>query len=339
MSDQNLERLAADNELRWQRATYDEADLGTAARIAEELCAANAQAIYRDISNLTGVPWHIIALIHYREASQSWSANIANGQPWDRRTTWVPAGRGPFKSFEAAAVDALTNCPPFLSRQADMAKSIGGVLTMLEEYNGLGYFERGVASPYIWAASSEYSRGLYIADGRYDPNKVDIQLGCAIILKQILASGKVVVGAPVMSDLTMIDPLSPKAGAQLSDAVYPDPPEPPPLRRLPALGAQSGDMASAAPPPPAPLDKTASLMAATDKATTAATGITALLGKKYTLGAVGSGAAGATAVVNSDPDFLSHVHALLHNPAFGLALMVLVLLGLIFLYYQEHVKS
>ncbi len=95
----------------------------------------------------------------------------------------VPRGRGPFKSWEDAAIDALGNCAPHAAKWGDW--SIGGVLTLLEEYNGLGYAARGKPSPYVWASSNKYIKGKYVADGHYDSNAVDHQLGCAALLSRM----------------------------------------------------------------------------------------------------------------------------------------------------------
>jgi hypothetical protein len=97
----------------------------------------------------------------------------------------VPAGRGPFKSWEEAAVDALVNCRPCAARNRDW--SIGGTLTRLEEYNGLGYASRGRPSPYVWSGTDQYTSGKYIRDGVYDPGAVDKQLGCAGLLMAMMA--------------------------------------------------------------------------------------------------------------------------------------------------------
>ncbi|WP_164937438.1 hypothetical protein [Bradyrhizobium guangxiense] len=42
----------------------------------------------------------LIAVSHYRESSQDFSKRLAQGDPWNRVSTHVPAGRGPFNSFE-----------------------------------------------------------------------------------------------------------------------------------------------------------------------------------------------------------------------------------------------
>jgi lysozyme family protein len=96
----------------------------------------------------------------------------------------VPAGRGPFASWEAAAIDALVRCAPYLGRWKDW--SVAGALTALEQYNGVGYALRGLPSPYVWAGTNRYSAGKYVRDGVYDQGKVDPQLGCAAIIMGLM---------------------------------------------------------------------------------------------------------------------------------------------------------
>jgi lysozyme family protein len=157
-------------------------DFGPAAK---SLVAPAARARYQAVSARTGVPWPIIAAIHERECSQNWKCSLAQGDPWDRVSIHVPAGRGPFKSWEDAAIDALVRCPPYAARNLDW--SIGSTLTKLEEFNGLGYAARGLPSPYIWSGTNQYKSGKYVRDGIYDPGTVDQQLGCAGLLLAMIA--------------------------------------------------------------------------------------------------------------------------------------------------------
>ena len=110
--------------------------------VALRLVAPAARARYRSVSARTDVPWAVIAVIHERESSQDWTRSLAQGDRWDRMSVHTPAGRGPFKSWEEAAIDALVNCAPYPARNKDW--SVGGTLTMLEEYNGLGYAARAL---------------------------------------------------------------------------------------------------------------------------------------------------------------------------------------------------
>jgi lysozyme family protein len=144
-----------------------------------------AKARYRAVEARTGVPWPFIAVTHEREASRNWNTQLGQGDPLNRVSVHVPVGRGPFKTWEDGAYDALMNCGPYTARNKDW--SIGGTLAMLEQYNGLGYFRMGRPSPYLWAGTDQYSAGKYVADGKYDPNAVDRQPGCANLLKAMMA--------------------------------------------------------------------------------------------------------------------------------------------------------
>lgn len=171
------------NQERWNKCQVNTSKQSTFDSVARRLTAAKAR--YQVVEAKTGVPWWFIAVVHEREASQSWNANIAQGDRWDRVSTHVPKGRGPFSSWEDAAYDALVNCAPYAARNKDW--SAGNALTMLEKYNGLGYAKRGIPSPYIWAGTNQYSRGKYVADGVFDASAVDTQLGCAGLLKAMNA--------------------------------------------------------------------------------------------------------------------------------------------------------
>lgn len=143
----------------------------------------NNRSRYEAVSSTTGVPWDIIAVIHYRESSCSFAGVLHNGEKiigTGRKTTLVPKGRGPFSTWEQAAIDALMNCAPYAGKNKDW--SLGNTLDLLEAYNGLGYRKKGLPSPYLWAGTDQYTSGKYVADGKFNQNVVDQQLGAAAIL-------------------------------------------------------------------------------------------------------------------------------------------------------------
>src|ERR1700675_3057549 len=149
----NIPALKAANARRWASAKM----IRNFSGVASHLVAPVAKQRYQAVDAKTGVPWAFIAVAHERESSQDWTASLAQGDPWNRVSVHVPAGRGPFKSWEDAAVDALTECAPFAARNKDWG--IGSALTMLEQYNGLGYFKRGLPSPYVWSGTDQYKSG------------------------------------------------------------------------------------------------------------------------------------------------------------------------------------
>ncbi|MFG3591907.1 hypothetical protein [Bradyrhizobium sp. RDI18] len=189
----NLILLTESNAKRWAAARLTR----NFTTVARRLVAPAAKARYQAVSARTGVPWPAIAVIHERECSQDWTGSLAQGDPWNRVSVHVPAGRGPFRSWEEAAMDALVNCAPYAARNTDW--SAGGTLTLLERYNGLGYAARGRPSPYVWSGTDQYSCGKYVRDGVYDPNVVDRQLGCAGMLKAMMALDPTITftGAPI----------------------------------------------------------------------------------------------------------------------------------------------
>jgi lysozyme family protein/peptidoglycan hydrolase-like protein with peptidoglycan-binding domain len=142
---------------------------------------------YQQIEAKTGVPWYFIGLVHYREASFNFSRYLGNGQPLGQVTTEVPRGRGPFASFTDGAVDAL-RLQGFVGA-SDW--SIARILYRLEGYNGFGYHNFGVNSPYLYGGSTLYGPpeakgGKYVSDGVFSASAVDTQLGTAVILKALM---------------------------------------------------------------------------------------------------------------------------------------------------------
>lgn len=127
------------------------------------------------------IPWEFIAVAHNRESNGDFTTYLGNGQKLNKKTTIVPKGRGPFDTWEEGAIDALLYAPPYAAKNKDW--SVAGTLTKLEEYNGLGYASKGIPSPYLWAGTDQYSKGKYVADGVFNANHVDTQLGVAGLLK------------------------------------------------------------------------------------------------------------------------------------------------------------
>ena len=177
-----------DNLSRWETAQFTRST-----KINEQTANISAnRARYEVVSKATGVPWDVIGVIHYRESSLNFAGVLHNGQKiigTGKKTTLVPKGRGPFVSWEEAAIDALMNCAPYLGKNKDW--SLGNTLDLLERYNGLGYRNKGLPSPYLWAGTDQYTKGKYVADGKYDPNHVDQQLGVAALLMKLREKAEV----------------------------------------------------------------------------------------------------------------------------------------------------
>lgn len=213
--------------------------------VAKRLCAPVAQARYQAISKAVWASpdrWQFVAVVHEREASQKFDRQLAQGDRLDQVSHNDPASRGPFfnhpadppgqDAFYRGALDALVDCPPHASKWMDW--SIGGMLTLLEEYNGLGYAGMGVPSAYVWSGSDQYESGKYVADHVYRASAVDVQEGCAPLLQRMaLLDTKIVfpsVPPPVMKPPEKLPP-PPPPGA---------PPEPLWLRAMRELAHPLG---------------------------------------------------------------------------------------------------
>jgi lysozyme family protein len=185
----DITKLTKANADRWSHMKLRPERLDELHRVAQWLIRPAAKAWYVYIQEELVeeghyVPWWVIAVIHERECAQRWDCYLGQGDPLSRRTVHEPAGRGPFygkNAFLRGSLDALINCHPYAAKWKDW--SIGGTLTLLEEYNGLGYAMRGVPSAYVWSGSDQYEHGKYIADHRYSANAVDVQEGCAPLLQ------------------------------------------------------------------------------------------------------------------------------------------------------------
>lgn len=141
---------------------------------------------YQEVQQITNVPWYVIGAIHYRESSLNFTRHLHNGDKLTARTIHVPAGRpvkgAPPFTWVESAIDAIK----LKSWHKVTDWSIENTLSLIEAYNGLGYKKRGLPSPYLWAWSNNYSKGKYVADGKFDPNFVDQQCGAAILLKSLM---------------------------------------------------------------------------------------------------------------------------------------------------------
>jgi lysozyme family protein len=151
---------------------------------------------YKKTEQSTGVPWFVVAVLHGLESTFNFTKHLHNGDSLLARTVNVPAGRPrggrpPF-TWQESAIDAL---------EYDGATSISTwdlptVFWFLEGYNGWGYRTgrgRNTTPPsrsaYIYSGTNHYTKGKYIGDGTFDPEKVSQQVGCMALLKELEKKG------------------------------------------------------------------------------------------------------------------------------------------------------
>lgn len=173
-------------------------------RTAARLWTPSAKARYQGVTaalitkDKQPVPAWFVAIVSEREygGPPHWDKQLGQGDPLNQRSRHDPKGRGPFlehagdvtpgnDAWTRCCLDALIDCAPHAANWTDW--SIGGVLTLFEEYNGLGYAAMGVPSAYVWSGSDQYVSGKYVADHVYRASAVDVQEGCAPLLSRMMA--------------------------------------------------------------------------------------------------------------------------------------------------------
>jgi lysozyme family protein len=145
---------------------------------------------YQSVAKETGVPLALLAVLHERESDADFRTNLAQGDPLTRPSTHVPAGRPVLKSgmsfpvsWEYAAVDAVKydhlneNSAPW---------SLTYALWKGEAWNGFGPRNHGIHTGYLWAGTNIYTRGKYVADGVWNANAEDKQLGIVPVMLRVI---------------------------------------------------------------------------------------------------------------------------------------------------------
>lgn len=167
-----------------------------------------------------GMPWYFIGALHNMEASCSFAGVLHNGEKilgTGRKTTLVPKGRGPFETWEQAAVDALRY--DGFAGVSDW--SLGQLLKRAERFNGTGYITgagKAQFSPYIWSQTSiAFDVGKYVADGRWNPSApANAQTGVAAVLKRLEQGGHISIPRAFSSQDPAPGPISGLTGRQAS---------------------------------------------------------------------------------------------------------------------------
>jgi lysozyme family protein len=134
---------------------------------------------YLNAEKLTGVPWKLIAAIHFKESSLDFDCMIHNGEPLNIKSRIVPIGVGPFETWEASVVDS------FKREGSDKVDNwtFAQQLKFAEKYNGLGYRKHNIYSPYVFGFTNlSEEKGGYPKDHVWDSSYPYKRPGVAAII-------------------------------------------------------------------------------------------------------------------------------------------------------------
>ncbi|ABS68952.1 Peptidoglycan-binding domain 1 protein [Xanthobacter versatilis] len=178
-----IEKVAPTYRPLWDRAKINAA--GSRVTAAANLVLAG-KSRYLAVEAATGAPWWWVGVIHYRESACDFAGVLHNGEEiigTGRKTTLVPEGRGPFKTWQAGAIDALLIKG---IKPGSHVWTLGTALYKGEEFNGFGYRARRTPSAYLWSGTTIYMGGKYIRDHVWSPTAMDKQLGIVPIIMKLM---------------------------------------------------------------------------------------------------------------------------------------------------------
>jgi lysozyme family protein len=136
---------------------------------------------YEAVGKEADMPPELVASLHWRESSGNFGKYLHQGDPLGAPAKHVPTNIPVFgkDEWDKAAVHALKMkqmCKKELGINKD-TKDRAKLAAFSERYNGMGYNNKGVASPYVYSGMDTYTSGKYVADGVYSASTVDQQLG------------------------------------------------------------------------------------------------------------------------------------------------------------------
>lgn len=145
------------------------------------------KARYEAVAAKAGVPAKLIASLHWRESTADFGTYLHQGDPLGKKAVNEPNDIPIFKEWEPAAEHALGQKSGIADafKIDENTQDEAALMSYAERYNGLGYFNKGVPSPYTMSGTDQYKKGKYTRDRYYDPNVKDQQLGVLAMMRAI----------------------------------------------------------------------------------------------------------------------------------------------------------
>lgn len=204
----HLSVLSQEFRFLYPRATISERFLP--ASVAAVRKALSLKPMYDKAQVSSGVPWWVIACVHHMECDADPMGGIDSGDRWDQVSRHVPAGRGPYASFEEEVADAMDKFhnadgyPGFNPKLANW-KDPGQLFWFFNAWNGFiqatsngAKITPPYASAYIYSGvelnhAPLYEKGKDTSDYNFDPDATSDQVGCMAFMKAFEnAFGKVI---------------------------------------------------------------------------------------------------------------------------------------------------
>ena len=155
------------------------------------------QGYYQSVSEEDGIPQVWMATSFERESSSNFHTSPAQGDPLWEKSIHVPRGLGPYidhtdinplhwvQAWARAAKDAY---------HIDRLDTVGAANWSWERacfegelFNGFGYRQFGVNTPYLWACTSHYTVGKYGSDGHFNRSMHDTQIGIVPVMFRMVS--------------------------------------------------------------------------------------------------------------------------------------------------------
>lgn len=149
---------------------------------------AKSKKRYGAVALETNIPACLIAALHHRESACDFSTYLHQGDPLGKPAVNEPNDIPVFYDWEPAAIHALLmkasvrDFHQITFRTSDL----NALCAFAERYNGHGYKNRSLPSPYVLSGTEGYSKGKFVSDGKFDANVVDKQIGVLPLMRTVL---------------------------------------------------------------------------------------------------------------------------------------------------------
>jgi lysozyme family protein len=189
-------------------------------------------ASYEDTGAVTNIPAAWIGPTDCRESDCNPRCGIGQGDPYSRVSVHVPAGHGPFAS-KAAADEFYLHYDHIDAAPVGGAWSPAYAVFCWEAWNGWGPRNHGRLSGYPWSCTDAYDTpaygghglgGKYVADGVWDPGKLDPQPGAVALYMELVRRhpSLAIAGAPPLVAVAappLVVPAPPPVGVHDGEAL------------------------------------------------------------------------------------------------------------------------